>query len=124
MGEADQDRAAAGAHGLPARSRDGSLQANKRDRLLGFFGLGPDAGALERVDPRPLAHRERQPLRARHDLRRGRSRIRKNPDIVARLRSFAYNLLRAEEATNIKNARWRAALDINSSSKCPDCIEN
>ena len=41
------------------------------------------------------------------------SRIRKNPDIVARLRSFAYNLLRAGEHANIKNARWRAALDIN-----------
>ena len=41
------------------------------------------------------------------------SRIRKNPDIVARLRSFAYNLLRAGGHANIKNARWRAALDIN-----------
>jgi predicted transposase YbfD/YdcC len=41
------------------------------------------------------------------------SRIRKNPDIVARLRSFAYNLLRAGEHANIKNARCRAALDIN-----------
>jgi hypothetical protein len=29
------------------------------------------------------------------------------------LRSFAYNLLRAEAHENIKNARWRAALDIN-----------
>jgi hypothetical protein len=37
------------------------------------------------------------------------SRIRKNPDIVARLRSFAYNLLRAEGHDNIKNARWRCA---------------
>ncbi len=41
------------------------------------------------------------------------SRIRKNPDIVARLRSFAYNLIRAEGGSNIRNARWRAALDIN-----------
>jgi hypothetical protein len=41
------------------------------------------------------------------------SRIRKSPDIVARQRSFAYNLLRAGEHANIKNARWRAALDIN-----------
>ncbi|MGA2794722.1 MAG: ISAs1 family transposase [Roseiarcus sp.] len=40
------------------------------------------------------------------------SRIRKNPDIVARLRSFAYNLIRASGADNIKNARYRAALDI------------
>ena len=40
------------------------------------------------------------------------SRIRKNPDIVARLRSFAYNLIRASGCDNIQNARWRAALDI------------
>jgi len=40
------------------------------------------------------------------------SRIRKNPDIVARLRSFAYNLIRASGADTIKNARYRAALDI------------
>ena len=41
------------------------------------------------------------------------SRIRKNPDIAARSRSFAYNLLRAAGCENIKNARWRAALDLN-----------
>ena len=41
------------------------------------------------------------------------SRIRKNPDIAARLRSFAYNLLRTGPHENIKNARWRAGLDIN-----------
>lgn len=40
------------------------------------------------------------------------SRIRKNPDIVARLRSFAYNLLRANGCANIKHARWSAAIDI------------
>lgn len=33
------------------------------------------------------------------------SRIRKNPDIAARLRSFAYNLLRSRERASIKNAR-------------------
>ena len=32
---------------------------------------------------------------------------------MARLRSFAYNLHRSREHANIKNARWRAALDIN-----------
>jgi predicted transposase YbfD/YdcC len=41
------------------------------------------------------------------------SRIRKSPDIAARLRSFAYNLLRTTGCDNIKNARWRAALDFN-----------
>jgi len=41
------------------------------------------------------------------------SRIRKNPDIAARLRSFAYNLIRADGGGNVRNARWRAALDLN-----------
>lgn len=41
------------------------------------------------------------------------SRIRRNPDIAARLRSFAYNLIRAQGWENIRNARYRAALDIN-----------
>ena len=41
------------------------------------------------------------------------SRIRKYPDIAARLRSFAYNLIRAAGGSNIRNARWRAALDLN-----------
>ena len=45
------------------------------------------------------------------------SRIRKNPDIVARLRSFAYNLIRASGGENIQNARYRAALDLNAAIK-------
>ena len=75
--------------------RHWTLRANDRGRLLDFLGFKPNAAALERVDPRPLADRERQPLRARHRLRRGRFPHRKNPDIAARLRSFAYNLIRA-----------------------------
>jgi hypothetical protein len=50
------------------------------------------------------------------------SRIRKNPDIVARLRSFAYNLTRASGCDNIRNARWRAALDINLVLKMPALV--
>ena len=41
------------------------------------------------------------------------SRIRKNPDIAARLRTFAYNLLRTGGCPNIRKARWRAAMDVN-----------
>ncbi len=41
------------------------------------------------------------------------SRIRKNPDIVARLRSFAYNLIRASGEDSVQNARYRAALDVS-----------
>ena len=44
------------------------------------------------------------------------SRIRKNPDIVARLRSFAYNLIRASGANNIQNARFCAALDVSNTA--------
>jgi hypothetical protein len=42
------------------------------------------------------------------------SRIRSHPDIVARLRSFAYNLIRASGADNIQNTRYCAALDVAS----------
>jgi len=45
------------------------------------------------------------------------SRIRNNPDIVARLRSFAYNLIRASGEDNIQNARYRAALDLAAAIK-------
>ena len=50
VGAADQNRAAAGADNLPARSRDRSLQANHRDRLLGVLGLGRGAGTMERSE--------------------------------------------------------------------------
>ena len=50
------------------------------------------------------------------------SRIRKNTDIAARLRSFAYNLLRAKGCDNIKNARWRAAMDIETILAMPGII--
>jgi predicted transposase YbfD/YdcC len=52
------------------------------------------------------------------------SRIRKNPDIVARMRSFAHNLLRASGCDNIKNARWRAAIYINTLLRMPGLAEN
>jgi len=52
------------------------------------------------------------------------SRIRRNPDIVARMRSFAYNLLRAGRCDNIKNARWRAGIDIETLLRIPRLAEN
>jgi len=48
------------------------------------------------------------------------SRIRKNSDIVARMRSFAHNLLRASGCDNIKNARWRAGSAKSSATRTPD----
>ncbi|MCP4933756.1 MAG: transposase, partial [bacterium] len=41
------------------------------------------------------------------------SRIRTNPDIFARARSFALNILRANGEQNIADALWRNALDFN-----------
>ena len=41
------------------------------------------------------------------------SRIRANPGIFARARSFALNILRANGENNIANALWCNALDIN-----------
>jgi len=45
------------------------------------------------------------------------SRICKNPDVVTRLRSFAYNLIRASDEHNIQNVRYRAALDLAAAIK-------
>ncbi len=41
------------------------------------------------------------------------SRIRTNPGIFARARSFALNVLRANGETNIADALWRNAMDFN-----------
>jgi predicted transposase YbfD/YdcC len=50
---------------------------------------------VERVDPRTLPHQNRSHYVRDANLAEDASRIRKNPDIAARLRSFAYCLLRA-----------------------------
>lgn len=41
------------------------------------------------------------------------SRIRKNPNIMARIRSFALNIMRINNLTNIQNARFELALNLN-----------
>lgn len=38
------------------------------------------------------------------------SRVRKNPGILARIRSFAANILRANGAENMRDARYRLAI--------------
>jgi hypothetical protein len=45
--------------------------------------------------------------------------MRKNPDIAARLRSFACNLVGADGGVNVRNTRWRAPLDLNFVLKMP-----
>ena len=99
--------------GPQARPGDWTLRANDRGRLLDFLGFKPNAAALERAN---RAHWRIE--NGSHYVRdtafaEDASRIRKNPDIAARLRSFAYNLIRAAGGSNIRNARWRAALDLN-----------
>ena len=42
-----------------------------------------------------------------------RSRIRKNPGIMARARSFALNILRHNGVTNIAEALWKGALNLD-----------
>lgn len=46
-------------------------------------------------------------------MREDQSRIRCNPGIFARARSFALNILRANGQTNIADALWKNALDLN-----------
>ena len=43
-------------------------------------------------------------------MERNTSRVRKNPGIMARIRSFAANILRANKVTNMTDARYRNAL--------------
>ncbi len=124
MGEPDQDCAPLGAHRLQARSQERTLQPNHRDRLLGVFRRGRRAGNLERMDTRSLAHQN-----GSHHVRdvafaEDASRIRKNPDIAARLRSFAYNIIRATGGDNVRNTRWRAALDLAVILKMPGISQN
>lgn len=38
------------------------------------------------------------------------SRVRKNPGILARIRSFAANILRANGVENVRDARYRLAI--------------
>jgi hypothetical protein len=52
------------------------------------------------------------------------SRIRKNPDVAARLRSFAHKLIRAAGCDNIRNTRWQAALNVNLVLEMPRLAQN
>ena len=52
------------------------------------------------------------------------SRIRKNPDIAARLRSFAYNLIRAAGGSNIRTLAGAPPSISTSSSNCRASIES
>ena len=41
------------------------------------------------------------------------SRIRSNPGVFARLRSYALNILRANGVQNIKDALWKNAINLD-----------
>ena len=113
MGKPDQDRAPLGAHGLQRNPATGlCTQTNE----VAFWVSSASSQTPERWNKSIRAHWRIE--NGSHYVRdtafaEDACRIRKNPDIVARLRSFAYNLTRASGCDNIRNARWRAALDIN-----------
>lgn len=113
LGRPDQNRPAVGAHGP------------QRDPKTGLFRKTTEVVFWVSSLNGPTAEQWNETIRGHWRIENGShyvrdtafaedaSRIRKNPDIAARLRSFAYNLLRDARCDNIKNARWRAALDIN-----------
>ena len=68
-------------------------------------------GNLRQRHPQSLGDREQKPLGRDVTLAEDASRIRVNPGIMARLRSNALNIARANGATNIADALWTAALD-------------
>ena len=100
LGRPDQNRPAVGAHG-PQRDPKTGLFRKTTEVVFWVSSLNGPTAEQWNETMRDTAFAE------------DASRIRKNPDIAARLRSFAYNLLRGARCDNIKNARWRAALDIN-----------
>ena len=113
MGAADQDGVAPEAHRASTRRRDRILDHELRDR---FWVSSAQGFSAQQWNVWVRGHWRIE--NGSHYVRdatfaEDASRIRKNPDIAARLRSFAYNLLRANGNENIKNARWRASLDLN-----------
>jgi hypothetical protein len=61
--------------------------------------------------PQSLSHRKPEPLGRHVTLAEDASRIRINPGFMARLRSQALSIVRANGVTNIAKAIWTAALD-------------
>jgi hypothetical protein len=59
---------------------------------------------------RPLGHRNRNHYVRDVSCDEDRSRIRDNPGIIARARSFALNIIRHNGVTNVAQALWRGAL--------------
>ncbi len=96
VGKSDQDRVALGAHSLQARPGDWSLQQTNE---IAFWVSSVSDQTPERWNEWVRDHWRIE--NGSHYVRdtafaEDASRIRKNPDIVARLRSFAYNLTRAQ----------------------------
>src|SRR4051794_24520095 len=96
-------------HPDPLR-RDRSLDDSRGNRPLRLFrdAAGCD---LRECHPEPLAHREPEPYVRDVTLAEDASRIRINPGIMARLRSYVLNIARANGAENIARALWIAAID-------------
>src|SRR6516164_4803327 len=85
------------------------VEAVARNRLLFVQSLGPRR-AGRRGHPQTLGNRKQAALHPRRHPLRGASRIRRNPGIFARIRSFAYNILRFNQSDTIAQDRYAAAL--------------
>jgi DNA invertase Pin-like site-specific DNA recombinase len=105
--------------GLEAQDRD--LRAAGVERI--FSEKTSSVGARPQLEAALDYLREGDSLIVSKLDRLARSRIRKNPDIAARLRSFAYNLIRAAGGSNIRNAGAPPSIS-TSSSNCRASIEN
>jgi hypothetical protein len=68
-------------------------------------------GNLRERHPRSLGCGKREPLGSRRDPAEDASRIRVYPGFMARLRSQALNIAKANGVANIAQALWSAALD-------------
>ena len=96
-------------HPAPLRS-DRAMDETPRD--LAVRRVRPAARPdLRECHPKPLAIENRNHWVRDVTLAEDASRIRINPGIMARLRSPALNIARANGVTNIAHAFWTAAID-------------
>jgi hypothetical protein len=72
--------------------------------------LGKRCRAGRRRRSQTLGHRNKQHYTREVTLHEDASRIRRNPGVFARLRSFAYNILRFNQSDTIAQDRYAAAL--------------
>src|SRR5450756_1539905 len=111
MGALCCGRRSSRAHGPCIPTRDRPLEDLSRNIILSV--QPPDrCKPCRGRHSQALADREQAPLHYTRDvtLCEDASRIRKNPGVFARMRSFAYNILRINQSDTIAQDRYAAAL--------------